>query len=74
MQVNKTQLGDEHISCNASNCKNSSALVLPKANRLRKLRCQDLSSQYESVILGGVARRGRDLLSLAESGDADVKA
>ncbi|MTD37798.1 hypothetical protein GIX45_03945 [Erwinia sp. CPCC 100877] len=50
--MNKMQLSDERISCNAINFINGLALVLLKANRLRKILCQDLSSQYESVILG----------------------
>jgi hypothetical protein len=55
----------------------SQSLAWREGNRLRKILCQDLLSQNDSVILLAVVQRdcllGRNLL-LAESGDADVKA
>ncbi|AUZ67551.1 conserved protein of unknown function [Citrobacter amalonaticus] len=54
------------------------SLVSCEGNRLRKFLCQDLLSQNDSVILLPVVQQDRllrpKILSLAESGDADVKA
>ncbi|AST80975.1 hypothetical protein CI104_18720 [Citrobacter farmeri] len=54
------------------------SLVQCEGNRLRKFLCQDLLSQNDSVILLPVVQQDRllrpKILSLAESGDADVKA
>ncbi|PNP32847.1 hypothetical protein AL525_002645 [Citrobacter amalonaticus] len=54
------------------------SLVPCEGNRLRKFLCQDLLSQNDSVILLPVVQQDRllrpKILSLAESGDADVKA
>jgi len=54
------------------------SLVWWQGNRLRKILCQDLLSQNDSVILLAVVQQDRlikaKILSLAESGDADVKA
>lgn len=59
MQVKKTQLNDELFSGNGVDDENAPALVQLKANRLRTILCQDLLSDFLSVILGAVARRGR---------------
>ncbi|EGT4256422.1 hypothetical protein D8W73_20525 [Citrobacter amalonaticus] len=54
------------------------SLAQYEGNRLRKILCQDLLSQNDSVILLPVVQQDRllrpKILSLAESGDADVKA